>query len=111
MPRKRASEEIAERRAAMAESDRQNRRLFLLGIAAFAALTVVALIVRAVRSGPLDLNRASVEKLDTLPGIGPDTAKAIIKGRPYQSVDDLQKVKGIGPATIEKIRDKVKVSE
>lgn len=111
MPRRRASEEIAERRAAMAESDRRNRKLFLLGIAAFVLLIGVALIVRAVRSGPIDLNRASAAQLDTLPGVGPETAKAIIKGRPYRSIDDLQKVKGIGPATVGKIRDKVKVAE
>ncbi len=111
MPRKKASEEIAERRAAMAETDRQNRRLFLLGIAAFILLIAAALVVRKIRSGPLDLNRAPVERLETLPGIGPNIAKAIVKGRPYQSVDDLAKVRGIGPTTLEKLRDKVKVSD
>jgi competence protein ComEA len=55
------------------------------------------------------LNKAPIEKLETLPGIGPETAKAIIKGRPYKTIDDLGRVKGIGPATIEKIRERSKV--
>lgn len=111
MPRRKASEEIAERRAAMAETDRQNRRLFLLGILGFVLLFAGALVMRHLRSGPLDLNRAPLERLETLPGIGPGMARAIVKGRPYQTVDDLRKVKGIGSATIEKLRDKVKVSQ
>jgi competence protein ComEA len=64
-----------------------------------------------IASGPVDLNKASIEKLETLPGIGPETAKAIIKGRPYESLEDLARVKGIGPATIEKIREKAIVGE
>lgn len=93
----------------MAENDRQNRRWFLLIVTGIILAVVVLLAKRWIESGPVDLNRASIEKLETLPGIGPETAKAIVKGRPYQTIEDLGRVKGIGPATIEKVRERVKV--
>jgi competence protein ComEA len=43
--------------------------------------------------------------LATLPGIGPSKAAAIIENRPYASVDDLERVPGIGAKTIERLRD------
>jgi competence ComEA-like helix-hairpin-helix protein len=58
---------------------------------------------------PINLNTASVEDLMELPDIGPKLADAIIEGRPYKTVDEVVKVKGIGPKTLEKIRDKVTV--
>ena len=54
--------------------------------------------------GPIDINSASAAQLEKLPGIGPETAKAIIAGRPYQTPKDLETVKGIGPKTLEKLR-------
>jgi competence protein ComEA len=57
--------------------------------------------------GPLDLNTASVSDLDGLPGIGQSIAERIIEYRttngPFQSVEDLQEVKGIGPALFAKL--------
>jgi len=111
MSRRSASEQIAQRREEMAANDRRSRLLFLGLVAAFAVAVVVLLVVRWAQSGPLDLNRASISKLETLPGIGPETAKAIVKGRPYQTIEDLGKIKGIGPATIEKLRDRVAAGE
>jgi competence protein ComEA len=59
-------------------------------------------------TGPLDLNRATAAELDGLPGVGPATAAAIIAHRdqngPFGSVDDLLKVRGIGPAKLDAIR-------
>jgi competence protein ComEA len=62
---------------------------------------------------PIDLNSATVEQLDTLPGIGPVTAAAILAWRDangsFASVDQLGDVDGIGPARLEKLRDLVRV--
>ena len=64
-------------------------------------------------SGPIDLNTATVEQLDSLPGIGPSIAKAIVDERErngrFRSVDDLERVRGIGPSKLDQIRDLVKV--
>ena len=61
--------------------------------------------------GLVDLNTATVEQLDTLPGIGPVTAAAIVAWRDangrFSSVDQLGDVDGIGPARLEKLRDLV----
>jgi competence protein ComEA len=61
-----------------------------------------------VPAGPVDLNRATIEQLDALPGIGPSTAMAIVAHRdtngPFATVDDLEQVRGIGPAKLEAIR-------
>lgn len=52
----------------------------------------------------ININRASAKELRTLPGISPEVAAAIVAGRPYQTVDDLRRVKGINPARLEIIR-------
>ena len=54
--------------------------------------------------GLLDLNTASKKELQSIKGIGPALAERIISGRPYRTVDDLLKVKGIGPKKFENIR-------
>jgi competence protein ComEA len=59
-------------------------------------------------SGPVDLNQASEKELEELPGVGSATAKKIIAGRPYASVDDLAKA-GVSKSTITKIRPQVTV--
>jgi competence protein ComEA len=64
-----------------------------------------------VPQGPVDVNRASAGELDDLPGIGPATAAAIVTERerngPFVSVDDLDRVQGIGPVKLEGLRDLV----
>jgi competence protein ComEA len=63
--------------------------------------------------GPVDLNTASARELETLPGVGPATAAAIIDHRErngqFRRVDDLLEVSGIGPAKFEALRDLVTV--
>lgn len=62
-------------------------------------------------AGPIDVNRATVDQLDELPGVGPATAAAIVTERerngPFVDVDDLDRVPGIGPAKLEALRDLV----
>jgi competence protein ComEA len=55
------------------------------------------------RSGAIDLNTASLEQLIELPGVGEVTAKKIVAGRPYASLDDLTEA-GVGASTIAKIK-------
>src|SRR3954469_18811378 len=63
----------------------------------------------AKASGSVDLNAASQSELEALPGVGAVTAKKIIAGRPYSSVDDLSKA-GVSAKTIDKIRGSVTAS-
>lgn len=62
-------------------------------------------------AGRINVNTASLAELETLPEVGPKTAQLIVDGRPYGQVDDLLNVKGIGPATLEKLRDLVTVQD
>jgi competence protein ComEA len=61
----------------------------------------------------VDINRATQDQLESLPGIGPATAQAILQYRlehgSFQAVDDLDDVPGIGPATVENLRNLVTV--
>jgi comEA protein len=64
-------------------------------------------------AGAVDLNTASVEQLEELPGIGPAKAKAIVAHReqtPFAKPEDLRNVKGIGDALYERLKDQVSVS-
>lgn len=58
---------------------------------------------------PVDLNRASIEELESLPGIGPELARRIAEGRPYASVEALLRVRGIGPVRLTAVRTRVRV--
>jgi competence ComEA-like helix-hairpin-helix protein len=61
---------------------------------------------------PVDLNRASAEALQELPGVGPALARRIVEARaaaPFRSVEDLARVRGIGPVAVERLRGRVTV--
>jgi competence protein ComEA len=62
----------------------------------------------------IDLNRATVEELQRLPGIGPAMSDRIVTAReekPFRAVDDLRRVRGIGPKTLERLRPYVTVDD
>jgi competence protein ComEA len=63
----------------------------------------------------VDLNKAGQAELESVKGIGPKKAKAIIEHRekngPFKSVDDLSKVKGFGKASVNKVRANLSVAE
>jgi competence protein ComEA len=62
-----------------------------------------------VESGKVNINEADVQQLETLPGIGPTKAAAIYnyrdKNGPFRSLDDLAQVPGIGPKTVESLKE------
>ena len=57
----------------------------------------------------VNINTASKEQLDALPGIGPVKAQAIMDGRPYGKIEDVMKVKGIKQGEFNKIKDLITV--
>lgn len=64
-------------------------------------------------NGKININTASVDELDRLPGIGPVTAQKILDFRqqngPFQTVEAIMDVSGIGPATYEDLKDLITV--
>ncbi|MCX7184487.1 MAG: helix-hairpin-helix domain-containing protein, partial [Nitrosospira sp.] len=82
------------------------KKLLLLIVTLFALAT-------AVHAG-VNINTATQAELETLQGIGPGKAKAIINYRNknglFKSVDDLEKVEGIGPGIIKQLRQDAMVS-
>ncbi|MBI3526103.1 MAG: ComEA family DNA-binding protein [Betaproteobacteria bacterium] len=61
----------------------------------------------------ININSAPETDLDKLPGIGPVKAKAIVEERkkngPFKSIEDLKRVKGIGDATLKKLKSEITV--
>lgn len=60
----------------------------------------LAPVATRVFGGRVSLNHATLADLEGLPGIGPTLAARIVAGRPFGSLDDLDRVKGIGPAKL-----------
>jgi competence protein ComEA len=70
-------------------------------------------VSKKVASGPININRATLRQLDGLDGIGPVIAGRIIQYRKkngsFLTIDDLQKVSGIGAAKFAQIKSKVRI--
>jgi len=71
------------------------------------------IIKKVIPRGPININRASAKEFDGLAGIGPVIAKRIVEYRrvngPFMTIEDLQKVSGIGSAKFEEFKSKVSV--
>ncbi len=68
---------------------------------------------QTAESSSVDVNTATVSELESLPGIGPSLAAAIVESRTrvgrFASLDDLERVPGIGPATVARLRSHARV--
>lgn len=80
---------------------------------ALPGLLLACLVPGVALAGVVNINSASVGELETLPGIGPAKAAAIVAYRttygPFTDPVDIQKVKGIGPATYENLKSLITV--
>ena len=94
--------------------------LTVAGIA-IAVLSAAVWLIRDVKDlgesfGPaegsliVNINTADTDELISVPGIGPTRAAQIIAGRPYTTVDELDKIAGIGGETLESLRPFVTVT-
>jgi DNA uptake protein ComE-like DNA-binding protein len=63
----------------------------------------------AAATRPIDVNRAPAERLVSLPGVGPVLAARITEARPFATVDDLRRVRGLGAARLARLRPLVTV--
>ena len=89
--------------------------LFVVGLATLAPAHVFAADTPAENSviGKIQLNQATVEELQALPGVGPALSERIVTYRnehgPFKTIDQLIEVKGVGQAKLAKIKDRVTV--
>ena len=74
---------------------------------------IITEIINENITGVININSASLDLLDTLPGIGPSTAQSIIDYRTevgfFESIEDIRNVPGIGEATFNEIKDLITV--
>lgn len=68
-----------------------------------------ALSVAAAANPKVNINKATLDELVDLPGVGEVLAQRIIDGRPYKRVGDLEKVEGIGPKKMKELRPLIRV--
>lgn len=59
----------------------------------------------------VNINTAGVAELDALPGIGPVMARAVVEGRPFATVEELVRVRGISAALVERLRPLIRASD
>ena len=90
--------------------------ILLTGLAALLALRSWDLKPRPfpVTSGPaapaprVDLNAASAAEIEALPGVGPTLAAEIVRNRPFEGLDDLHRISGLGPRALDRLAPRVR---
>ncbi len=101
---------LAQREAAQ-KSSGLNQRLILIGLGlVFVAVFAFVALRGDPSTRPVNPNTASAAQLESLPGVGPVTAQAIIQQRAetkFSKPEDLMKVKGIGKGHLEKMRPRL----
>ena len=85
------------------------KKILIVTMLIITLCTSLFLFLHSRDTPKVNINTSSVQALEALPGIGNVLALRIIQDRPYADVYALDRVKGIGPKTIEKIIDKVVV--
>ncbi|XXQ68271.1 ComEA family DNA-binding protein [Neisseriaceae bacterium B1] len=77
-------------------------------------LAAVTTFSMSLAGAAVNINTATAEELDALPGIGAAKAQAIVdyrtKNGPFKTVEELDNVKGIGPTLLEKLKPEATVS-
>jgi competence ComEA-like helix-hairpin-helix protein len=76
------------------------KRVFII----FLFIIAISFTSASCENNQIDINQASAEDLDKLSGIGPVKAQAIIEARPFDSIDELIDVVGIGEVTLANIK-------
>ncbi len=91
----------------------QTREAFANTVAAVSPVQTKPAAAAASHNGPLDLNRASAEEIESLPGIGSVLAQRVVDYRTsvgrFDRIEDLRRVKGIGAKKLDRIRASVTV--
>jgi comEA protein len=92
-----------------------HRRIVSMALVSLLVVSLVAPVALAQSPQKVDLNRADQEELESLPGVGAHLAAQILEYReklgPFQRVEDLMNVRGIGEKKFEQLRDLVKVGK
>lgn len=81
------------------------------GVPAATVAKIKPLAVARSLPAAVDVNNASVDQLQALPGVGPALAGAIIDARPFRNFDDLARVKGLGEAKLAELRGRVEFGQ
>jgi competence protein ComEA len=104
---------VFKKREEAMQKQAKSQNLLFIGVIILIALVACGAFVWKMKFSPekriININKAPVEELQYLPGVGPAVAKDIVKGRPYKTPEDLKNVKGIGDKTYEKMAPRVKV--
>lgn len=101
---------LAKREAELHASTGAQRWLWILAVIIFVALLAFVALRPDPSKQPLNPNTATTEQLTTMPEVGPQIAKAIIKQRakkPFTRAEDLLEVEGIGPVILEKMKPRL----
>ena len=85
--------------------------LLALPLVAAPQLCLVRDTAAVAATAQIDLNSASIDELQALPGIGPAKAKAIIEGRPYKSLKDFESRGIVAASTVDKFKGDVSVTK